>query len=521
MLLAGVLFAIAIASGHAFAQAHKDDADEREWPMGGQNLANTRSQDRQTALSATNAPRLALKWSQAMHGDVSATPAVVHHAVYVPDWGGCLTKFDARTGAILWRRRIDSYAGEPSGAISRTSPAVANGVLYIGDVNDGHLLAIDANTGNLLWSQVINPGPFAIVTQSPVVHDDVVYVGASSAEEGNVAFMPGYACCRFQGSFSAINAKTGKIKWSTKTVPDNHGKAGGYSGGAVWSSTPALDVRSRTIFITTGNNYSMPASAVACSQNGGTPAQCLDPDDHIDSILALDMDTGRVKWSTGVQGFDNWTFACLGLPGSIAANCPPSPGHDFDFGAGANLLRIKRADGAERLVVGAGQKSGIYWMLDANDGKILWATRVTPGSNLGGILWGTATDGKRVYVESSDYAGTPYTIGGAQVTTGSFAALDAVTGHILWQRADASDNPSRLDMAAASVTNGVMFAGSMSGHMYALDAASGELLWDYPGAGSSSSGPAIGEDGTVYWGNGYSRQGSAGMMFYAFSVPGR
>lgn len=490
-----------------------------QWAMGGQNLHNTRSQDRQRTLGVHNAGRLKLKWSRAVHGDVSATPAVVDGAVYLPDWGGYLTKLDASTGKLIWEHRIDSFAGEPQGAVSRTSPAVVDGVVYIGDQNGGHVLALDAHTGSLIWrSSAINPATFAIITQSPVVYKGVVYVGVSSLEEA-VAGNPNYACCTFQGSFSAVDAKTGQIKWTTPMMPNNGGAPGGYSGAAVWSSTPAIDEATNTVFITTGNNYTVPASVQACELAGGRPATCLSPDDHVDSVVALDMATGRIKWSTGVQGYDSWTFACM-ANASPSTNCPPPPGEDFDIGSGPNLINVNNPDGTTRLLVGAGQKSGVYWLLDRQTGAIVSGTTIGPGSDLGGILWGTASDGTRIYVATSDANKVPYTVNGATVTTGSFAAIDPSTGKILWQLADPSG--SATDYGAVSVSNGVVFAGSMSGHMYALNGATGAVLWDYVGQGSSNAGPAIDSNGTVYWGNGYSHfgLGAQGFTFYAFSVDG-
>src|SRR6266540_5599978 len=80
-------------------------------------------------------------------------------------------------------------------------------------------------------------------------------------------------------------------------------------------------------------------TAKECQQNGGSPAECLDPANYTDAIMALDMDTGAVRWSTGVQGFDDWNVACIpGLPNPNA--CPQHPGPDFDFGLGPNLFTV-------------------------------------------------------------------------------------------------------------------------------------------------------------------------------------
>jgi polyvinyl alcohol dehydrogenase (cytochrome) len=500
--------------------------DSGAWPMGGHDLQNTRSNPTQNKVSAANASQLATKWTYTTHGDVSATPAVVGNAVYFPDWGGYINKIDAKTGAEIWSKKLSDYGYNSSpDLVSRTAPAVVGDTLYIGDQGGGganpqagRLLAISTRTGALLWTTVVNPSPFTIVTQAPVVSNGTVYVGAASAEENAAAFIPGYVCCTFRGSMSAFDATTGQEKWRTYMVPDNGGAPGGYSGAAIWGSTPAIDAKSGTVFVTTGNNYSVPASAKTCQDNGGTPSECLDANDHVDAVMALSMATGAIKWSTGVQGFDDWIVSCIP---DIAPNpCPTAtPGPDFDFGSGPNLFTVKTAGGSRQLV-GAGAKSGIYWALDATTGQIVWSTEAGPGSTLGGIEWGTATDGKRIYVAEANAAFLAYPGNPSLPHTGSWAALDPATGAILWQTPDPSGS---FDLGAVSTSNGVVYAGSMSGHMYALDAATGAVLRDIPGQGSSNAGPAIGDDGTIYWGNGYARffLGSPSTTFYAFTLNGK
>jgi polyvinyl alcohol dehydrogenase (cytochrome) len=517
-VLAAAVLAVAALNLTDMSGASGAAPDPEGWSMGGVDLQNSRTNSVQKTLSPSNASRLATKWTTQTHGDVSATPAVVGGFVYFPDWGGYLDKVDAKTGAVVWARKLSSYGFNDDPALfARSSPAVVGNTLYLGDQagytgtpRPAHVFAVDTRTGDLLWATVINENPFSIVTQSPVVTGGVVYVGTASAEEADAAFIPGYVCCTFRGSFSALDAKTGKELWRTYTVPL------GYSGGAVWGSTPAIDTKSKTVYITTGNNYDVPDAAKQCQLNGGTPAECLDPADHIDSIMALDPSTGAIKWATGVQGFDDWIVSCIpGLPAN--PNCPPSPGPDFDFGSGANLFTAV-IDGKKVDLVGAGQKSGTYWALNAATGQIVWSTTAGPGSTLGGIEWGTAYDGKRIYVAEANFGFLPYDHNPALPPVGSFAALDPATGRILWQTADPSGS---FDTGAVSASNGLMFAASMSGHMYVLDGATGQILKDFAGAGSSNAGPAIDNAGTVYWGNGYARFGVGSTTFYAFSVDGR
>jgi polyvinyl alcohol dehydrogenase (cytochrome) len=505
------------------------------WSMGGHDLSNSRSNPDQKAITADNAGKLATKWTFHTHGDVSATPAVVGGAVYFPDWGGYINKVNASTGAIIWEKKLSEYGYNSSAdLVSRTAPAIVGNVMYIGDQGGGsaatpqagRVLAIDTSDGHLLWSTIINPSFWTIITQAPVVRNGVVFVGAASAEENAAAFIPDYPCCSFRGSMSALNATTGQVLWTTYMVPDDPfpnnsdpDDPGQYSGGAIWGSTPAIDAASNTVYVTTGNNYSVPDSVDECEGNHGTPAECLDPNNHIDSIVAMDMTTGQIKWATGVQGFDDWIVSCIP---DIAPNpCPTStPGPDYDFGSGPNLFTVKTKAGGTRKMVGAGAKSGIYWGLDATTGEILWSTEAGPGSTLGGIEWGTATDGKRIYIAEANFGFQAYPHNANLPHWGSFAALDPATGAVLWQTSDPSGGN---DLGAVSVSNGVVYGGSMSGHMYALDAANGKVLKDILGQGASNAGPAISNDGVVYWGNGYARfgLGAPSTTFYAFSLTGK
>jgi len=172
-------------------------------------------------------------------------------------------------------------------------------------------------------------------------------------------------------------------------------------------------------------------------------------------------------------------------------------------------------------IVGFGQKSGIYWALDPDNGNIVWSTLVGPGSSLGGIEWGTATDGQRIYVAIANRFHLPYTLApsGQQITWGAWSALDVATGNILWQTADPT--VGTIDTGSVSVANGVMYAGSYSGQMYALDTTTGKILWNFASGGTVIDGPSI-VDGTIYWGSGYRNipPGIGNNKVYAFTLSG-
>jgi len=348
--------------------------------------------------------------------------------------------------------------------------------------------------------------PAAIITGSPVVFDGIVYIPVSSNEE-SLATNPSYPCCSFRGSIVALDAKNGAILWKTFDMPDNSGQTDQYSGGAVWQPA-AIDPKRGTLFIGTGNNYTVPADVVAC-QNANPMANCTAPDDFFDTALALDLKTGSIKWAKKLQGFDTWTVACLTSSGPNP-NCPVPSSPDFDLGgSGPNLVGD---------IVGFGQKGGIFWALNPDNGSIVWSTPVGPGASLGGIEWGTATDGKRIYVAIANSDLLPYTLvpSGQQITRGAWSALDIATGKILWQTADPT--PGTIDRGSVSVANGVMYVGSNSGQMYALNTTTGDILWSFASGGSVIDGPSI-VDGTLYWGSGYREISGAGNnKVFAFSL---
>jgi polyvinyl alcohol dehydrogenase (cytochrome) len=485
-------------------------AGSGQWSVAGQNPQNTRSAAGETQISPNNAGSLAVQWTLTTGGDVSATPTVAGNTVYVPDWAGNLYALQRNTGQLQWSVQVPQLDGVP-GAVSRSSPAVHGNDVIIGDLqsdfalhNGANLIAVNAQTGKLHWNTQVDSQPMAIITGSPVVFGDVVYVGISSNEE-ILAIPNSYVCCTFRGSVVAVDANKGTILWKTYTVPSNGGQPGGYSGGPVWQP-PAIDPTRGLLYIGTGNNYALPASVQACVQ-ANPHADCTAPDDYFDTALALDLKTGSIRWSQKIGTYDAWTVACFFSP--PGTNCPTPPGPDYDLpGAGPNLL--------SNLVV-FGQKSGFLWAFNPDNGALQWSTAGGPGGIFGGVEWGTATDGSRLYVAISNSDHVPTTLlNGQTVTSGFWEALDVNTGKILWQTGD-PDGAS--DYGSVSEANGVMYAGSLSGKMLALNAQTGQIIWSFATAGSVIDGPSI-VNGVLYWGSGYGRVGgTANNKLYAFTVP--
>jgi polyvinyl alcohol dehydrogenase (cytochrome) len=159
-----------------------------------------------------------------------------------------------------------------------------------------HVFAVDRRTGNLLWKTRVHDHLAAIVTSSPIVHDNVAYVGVAAKEEG-LASSPSYVCCTFRGAVVALDVRTGAILWKTYTVPSNNGGSdsnlpGSYSGNGVWGSSPVVDTRRGLLYVGTANNFSAPPGVCLTPEETGceeSPA-----DNHFDAIMALQLSSGEI-----------------------------------------------------------------------------------------------------------------------------------------------------------------------------------------------------------------------------------
>ncbi len=530
--IAAVLLALALITGTVYASELSS-----AWPSAGHDLKNTRNQSSESKINPKNVAKLAVKWAFTTGGDVSATPAVDGTNLYFPDWAGNLFALNQKTGAVIWSHKISDYTGI-AGDMSRSTPAISGNYLIFGDQGGkfngaAWVLAVNKKDGSLVWKNQVETVGFPIVTQSAVIDSSgkvpVAYVGVASFEEALEAFIPGYICCSFRGSILALNANTGQTLWKTYTVPGGGTPGDSYTGASVWGSTPVVDIKRKSLYIATGNNYSVPVSVqncVAAANNDPAATQaCITAGDHFDSVMALDLKTGAVKWASVAIPYDSFNIDCVpaflppgtGNPG----NCPTPAGPDYDFGQGPMLFSVRTA-GSEKTtdLLGAGQKSGQFWAFNPDTGAVAWMTQVGPGGTLGGMEWGSATDGKRIYVAISNNGGKPWTLLNNQtVTSGGWSALNPATGQILWQTPDPTGN---VDPGAVSVANGVVYGCSLDalGHMYGFNAASGNILWSFASGGSCNSGAAI-SNGVVYWGSGYSNfgLGTPNNKFYAFGLP--
>ncbi|HTB20477.1 MAG TPA: PQQ-binding-like beta-propeller repeat protein [Bryobacteraceae bacterium] len=471
-------------------------------------------------LSISQVRKLKLKWAFGLDGDISsyAQPTVVDGNVFMGSGAGMIYALRAATGCIEWTYQ----AGAPVREAVATGPIGDRRAVLFGDLT-GMFYALDAQTGHLLWKKRIEDHEAALLTGSPTVYNGNVYVGVASWEETR-AINPAYPCCSFRGSVVALRVRDGAQVWKTYTIHDAPHPTGktsagtlrqGPSGAGVWSA-PTVDPQRRILYVTTGDNYSAPATTTS------------------DAVLALDLATGHMLWSRQVTPGDVYNSGCgAGVNGP---NCPEegTKGPDYDFGSSAIL--VKMPQGGDLLI--AGQKSGMVYALDpGRKGEIVWSERVGKGGTIGGVQWGMASDGQNVYAAASD--AFFFTKDQVRILApdqgGGLTALRVANGAKAWHAAPqpcgSRAGCSPAQSAALSAIPGIVFSGSMDGHMRAFAAEDGQIIWDFDtrrdfatvngvaakGGAIDGPGPVI-VNGMLFMNSGYGRfGGSPGNVVLAFA----
>ena len=418
-------------------------------------------------LNAGDLPALELEWAFAFPGAlrVRSQPSIAYGAVYVGSQDGTVYALDLETGCIRWTYR--ARAEVRTAIVHETAAAArarnATPLLFFGDLN-AWIHAVDAYTGQPAWSYKADDHPNATVTGTPAWHDGTLYVPTSSLEVTSAADTA-YECCTFRGSVQALDAATGAPRWRSYTIADPPRESGrtpvgtrvlGPSGAPVWN-TPAVDTERGVLYVGTGENYSTPA------------------DGNSDAIIAFRLSDGARVWQAQKTAGDAWNAACM-FPGN--PNCPKENGPDVDFAAATILLRRASGD----LLI-AGQKSGHVYGLDpARGGRELWSTSVGRGGIQGGVHFGMATDGTRLFVPITDMLDGHDGKTHSRPSMAGLHALDVATGRILWS--SLADNVCAgrefcepgISQAVTAIP-GAVIAGHMDGRLRAYHAQSGRVLW--------------------------------------------
>jgi outer membrane protein assembly factor BamB len=494
------------------------DVPGGEWRMYGHDYSNSRYQDREKIISVGDVPLLTPAWTFSVNdaggdGDITGTPAIADGCLYTATSAGFVYSLNADTGQLVWKSKVPQGGGitssvavgtrpcdpppsasatkrkkKPSKRKSKSKPTGKSAAkkkkkkkskrkvalrkarcptvfVSVARATRGtncipgspcigpYAVAFDQATGRVVWaSKPLDSQPGADMYASPVVVDDVLVLGISggAAETG----ADEDAKRAFQGSITFLDSETGELLKKTYTVHPPKQPDDEYAGATVWS-TPAIDPETKYGYVGAGNPFRPEAEH-----------------EHADAVLKFDVDRSRATFGQIVGSYKGVVdeyfpfiadLPCVDFPGNPPPWYPTGLGAcldiDLDFGAAPNIFK----DGSGRTLVGAGQKSGVYHVFDAQTMKPAWTQIVGPPSSVGGIVGSTAYDGQSIY--------GPVTVPGY---TWSISAAD---GAMRW----ISPILDGLHWGPpVAVANGVVYTVDFSGTFDAYDARNGALLLKRP-----------------------------------------
>ena len=352
--------------------ALKNAAQGTEWLTYGHSYSEQRYSTLKQ-IDTTNVSRLGLAWSVEIGnggGPQEATPLFANGVLYgITNWSITFA-VDARTGKEIWRYDPEVVRGGVRlccGVISR-GIALYEGKVIV-PVVDGRLVALDAATGKVLWSVVTVPkenGQNYSLTMAPRVIKGKVVIGNAGAE-----FAP------YRGYLAAFDINNGKELWRFYTVPGDPSKPfeskameaaaktwsgewwkyGG--GGSMWDGM-AYDPDANLVYVGTGNGLPWPQEI-----RQGKGSEHLD-NLYVTSILAIDVDSGQLKWH----------YQC-------------TPGDEWDYDAIQHLMLADiPINGRNRKVIMQVNKNGYFYVLDRITGQFISGEPVAP------VSWASGLDPK-------------------------------------------------------------------------------------------------------------------------------
>lgn len=487
-------------------------------------------------ITPSNVKNLELQWVYQARSleKFEATSLVVDGVLYTVQAPNDVVAIDALTGRVLWiYNYTPSRDARPCCGRVNRGLAILGDTLYMGTI-DAHLIAVDAKTGVPQWNvAVANAAAGYAITHAPLIVKDKVIVGTAGGEYG------------IRGFIAAFDAKTGKEDWRFYTVPGpgepGHETWAGDSwktgGGSVWmtgSYDPALNLT----YWGTGN----PGPDWNGDARKGDNL-------YTDSVVALDPDTGKLKWYYQFSPHDEFDFDAVQVP----------------------VLADMQWKGAPRKVIMWANRNGLFYVIDRTTGQFLlgkpfvevnWmngfdekgrpmrvpgkvptpeGTLIKPG-NQGGTNWYSPSFSPKTglfyipawvnyssiyvkqpveYAEGRLFAGAmPQSpvpmVRGSEINlkrddegSGAIRAIDPNTGERKWEftMSDVTDS------GILTTASNLLFAGGREGYFFAIDARTGALLWKASTGGQISSGPM------TYAANG--RQYvtvAAGNALYAFAL---
>jgi alcohol dehydrogenase (cytochrome c) len=511
-----VCVAVAALVGSLHAQVTWDrllkaDGEPQNWLT---HSGTMRSQRYSTLADITrdNVTNLELKWVfQARSFEkFEATPLVVDGVMYTVQPPNDIVALDAATGRVFW-----TYSYTPSalarvccGRVNR-GVAIAGDTLFMGTI-DARLIAVDAKSGKPLWvREVARPEQGYALTHAPLVVKDKVIVGVAGGEFG------------IRGFIAAYNVATSEEMWRFYTIPGE-----GEPGNETWPGD-SWKIGGASVWVTGSYDPALNLTYWGI----GNPGPDWNGDSRVgdnlysDSLIALDADTGALKWHYQFTPHDEFDYDATQVP----------------------VLAEVNYQGRQRSVVLSANRNGLYYVIDRTNGhfltgkpytKVTWmsgfdekgrpipvpgqaptfeGTRVYP-SNQGGTNWYSPSYSPRTglfYVPAWDNTWSiyvkgeePYTEGqryvsgmhrssyglnrGIQNNTrgpddghGAVIAVDAATGEEKWQ----FDFVDVTDSGLLTTASDLLFTGNREEHFFALDARTGRVLWRTSLGGAIANGP--------------------------------
>ena len=461
-----------------------------------------------TQINIGNVSRLVVKWTfsiplwkQLYPNDpyfihkldafgLETTPLVADGVMYVTGPNSAFA-LDARTGREIWEY---SRPRSPQVMVGDAALGTNRGVALLGDMvfmvtNDAHLLALNRTTGRVVWEAVMPSEPQHYgSTVAPLIVKDMVLAGVSGGDWG------------IRGFISAYKAATGERVWRHWTLPSEGepeietwkgtAKAAAIGGGATWL-TGSYDRETDTVYWPTGNPF-------PDSDDHDRPGDNL----FTDSILALNPDTGRIKWY--------YQFT-------------PHDTHDWDATEPPVLVDVSYRGQNRKLLLHA-DRNGFFYVLDRTNGRVLLAR-----SFLKRLTWssGISEDGRPQLLPPADVicpksatnwsatAFSPvtrlyYVMANegcvVKLSSGSWKkaqpredegrmylrALDIETGQIVWEVPEFGPAYNMVGGGLPGVlatAGGFIFYGDPSRNFVALDARNGKPLWHFPGNEINTASP--------------------------------
>lgn len=468
-------------STHSPSQQELDKAgaDASNWLMYGRDYRGTRYSPL-SDITVANVSRIkrvcAVDLSAA--GSFEASPVAYNGTLYITTTNGTFA-IDGSTCAKIW-----SYQYTPTdiAAAANNKGVAIGGGRVIRGTTDGHLIALDLRTGRLLWDRkIMDSSTGASAIAAPLIWRDLVFMGVAGGDVG------------VRGEVAAYRVRDGTKAWSFSTIPMsgqtgarswNTAASASHGGGGVWTYF-SLDPQTGTVYAPVGNPGPDFNRAARPGANLFTTG-----------IVALDADTGKLRWSYQTQPNDDHDWDATGSA-------------EFNTANGEQILAATGKDGFLHLVARANgkllTKVAVTTVANADAPMTTTGTHycpgVTGGSEWNGAAWSPAA--RLVYVNSVDWCVTVKLTklasikninaaskveSGAAAFGGGIPVPDPLTKAYGWTTAvDPADGrakwhvkmPTPMVAALTPTAGGLVFTGDLNGNLLALDARSGKTLYRY------------------------------------------